>query len=129
MRVAFVRHPEMGGDIDAQVKKSARSLREAGFQTWVTIYYSPSVRTMIVAGMIAKENGYPDPIASPAIGLDDGEKSGAALKILCGEKGISEALNHKTGGVLVLVTHEPVIKAVTGERSVDYSQVIVRDLP
>lgn len=129
MKVAFVRHPEMGGDIDAQVKKSTESLRAAGFVTGVTIYHSPSLKTKIVAGMISREMGYPAPIASPAIGLDDGEKSGATLKVLCEKKGVSEALGHKTGGMLVLVTHEPVIRAMTGERYVDYAQVLVRDLP
>lgn len=83
----------------------------------------------MVAEMIARKNGYQAPVVSTAIGLDDGEKSGAVFKKLCGEKGIAAALGHTAGGMLVLVTHAPVIRNATGVGCVDYAEVIVRDLP
>lgn len=132
MKVAFVRHPYMAAEqkeVEAEIRKSEVTLLQAGFQGAVTVYCSSLVRTQIVAGMISKENGYPAPIVSKAIGLDDGEESGKAFKASCEKDGIASTLGHTSGGMLVLVTHEPVIKVATGRKRVGYGEVVVLELP
>lgn len=131
MKVAFVRHPYMMDEqkkVEAEIKKSAEALRQAGFHGEVTVYCSPSPRTQIVSGVIAKESGYPKAIVSEAIALDDGEKSGVAFRANCEKDGIAATLGHTGGGMLVLVTHEPVIKAATGRKNVYYGEVVVLEM-
>jgi hypothetical protein len=119
----------MDGEVEVEARKSADILRQKGFQGNVTVYCSPKIRTQIVSAVIAKENGYSKPIGSEAIGLDDGEKSGRVFWTDCEKNGIAATLGHTGGGMLVLVTHEPVIKAVTGRKQIDYGEVVVLELP
>lgn len=130
MKVALVRHVDTSLDcesVEKQIKETADLLKQLGFcGTNVGLYCSEVTRAFLTASFLVTHNNFPDPVRSPLLGLDDGEKSGRPLKNLITEGRLGDVFKVFRDG-LVLVTHEPNLKTVTGRDSVNFGEVIFID--